>query len=101
MSKTISKCPNCGSGCLWFKPDGFALCQVCMKKYTKEGLIVKQLRFIGVDGWSRPVYQDESGQLWKDVNLGDGNLYLHSASDFDGEPDMPIKGEFEIIKQEG
>ena len=64
---------------------------------------VKKLRFVGVDGWDRPVYQDESGQLWKDVNLGDGELSLHSAcdNDFDGEPDMPIKGEFEIIKQEG
>ena len=61
---------------------------------------MKKLRFVGIDSWDRPVYQDESGQLWKDVNLGSGDPYLHSASsnDFDGEPDMPIEDEFEIIK---
>ena len=100
MSKVISKCPGCGSGCLWFKPDGSVLCQVCMKKYTKEGNAMKQLKFIGVDGWDRPVYKDESGRLWKDVNLGSGTPYLHSVADndFDGEPDMPLRGEYEIIK---
>jgi hypothetical protein len=61
---------------------------------------MRELRFIGIDYWDRPVYQDESGRLWKDVNLGDGELSLHSASDndFEGEPDMPIIGEYEIIK---
>jgi len=61
---------------------------------------MKKLHLIGVDGWDRPVYQDESGQLWKDVNLGDGEPYLHSVSDndFDGEPDMPITYDFEIVK---
>jgi hypothetical protein len=61
---------------------------------------MKELWFIGIDFWDRPVYQDTAGQLWKDVNLGCGDPYLHSASDndFDGEPDMPIKSEFEIIK---
>ena len=59
----------------------------------------RKLKFIGTDGWDRPVYRDESGELWKDVNLGDGTVDLHSSSDntFDGEPDSPIKGEFEII----
>ena len=59
-----------------------------------------KLHFIGVDGWGRPVYQDESGKLWKDVNLGDGEPYLHSSCDneFEGEPDMPISVEFEIVK---
>jgi len=59
---------------------------------------MKNLRFIGIDGWDRPVYQDESGAIWKDVNLGDGTPSLHSSDDFDGEPDMPIKGEYQIIK---
>jgi hypothetical protein len=60
---------------------------------------MRKLKFIGVDDWSRPVYQDESGNLWKDTNLGDGTISLHSSVDneFDGEPDMPIRGEFEII----
>ena len=63
---------------------------------------MRKLKFIGVDGWSRPVYQDESGKLWKDVNLGDGVISLHSSvdNDFDGEPDMPITGEFEIVQTE-
>jgi hypothetical protein len=63
---------------------------------------MKKIRLIGVDSWSRPVYRDESGYLWKDVNLGSGEPYLHSASDndFDGEPDMPITGGFEILTEE-
>ena len=65
----------------------------------KVGIAVKKLHFIGVDGWSRPVYKDETGKLWKDVNLGDGIPSLHSSADneFDGEPDMPLEGDFEII----
>ena len=61
---------------------------------------MKKLHFIGVDSWDRPVYKDESGTVWKDVNLGKGNLSLHSSvdNDFDGEPDMPLRGEYEIIK---
>lgn len=58
---------------------------------------MKKLTFIGVDEWDRPTYRDESGLFWKDVNLGNGNPYLHSADDFDGEPDMPIKGQYEIV----
>jgi hypothetical protein len=63
---------------------------------------MRKLQFVGVDGWDRPVYKDESGQLWKDVNLGDGEPYLHNSADneFDGEPDMPIEGEYEIVKGE-
>jgi len=60
---------------------------------------MKKLSYIGTDGWGRPVYEDESGNLWKDVNLGDGEISLHSTSEFDGEPDMPIQGEFEIIRR--
>jgi hypothetical protein len=61
---------------------------------------MKKLKFIGVDCWDRPVYQDESGQLWKDINLGNGKPYLHNAADndFEGEPDMPIKGKYKIVK---
>jgi hypothetical protein len=62
---------------------------------------MKKLKFIGVDSWSRPVYRDESGKLWKDVNLGRGEIDLHSAAynEFDDEPDMPIRGEYEIIEK--
>ena len=63
---------------------------------------VKKLTFAGIDSWDRPVYRDESGQLWKDVNLGSGEPALHSSvdNDFDGEPDMPITGGYEIITGE-
>ena len=62
---------------------------------------MKKLVFVGIDGWCRPVYRDESGQFWKDINLGSGAPCLYSASnnDFEGEPDMPIKNEYEIIKE--
>lgn len=60
-----------------------------------------KLHLIGIDFWSMPVYQDETGQLWKDVNLGNDKPYLHNSvdNDFDGEPDMPMKGEFQIIRE--
>ena len=60
---------------------------------------MRKLSYIGNDFWDRPVYKDETGKLWKDLNLGKGEPDLYSAAnnDFDGEPDMPIKGEFEIV----
>jgi hypothetical protein len=62
---------------------------------------MRKLKFIGVDDWSRPVYKDNKGKLWKDVNLGNGTPYLHRAvgDGFDGEPDYPISGEFKIVKK--
>jgi hypothetical protein len=50
-----------------------------------------KLIFVGIDDWSRPVFRDPDGNLWKDVTLGSGKPALYSASDndFDGEPDMP------------
>lgn len=62
-----------------------------------------KLFYIGTDDWDRPVYKDETGKIWKDINLGNGTPHLHSSSNngFDGEPDMPIKGEFEIIGEAG
>ena len=63
-----------------------------MKQSPIGNMNVKELTFAGIDEWSRPVYKDQQGKLWKDVNLGDGTPYLHSVADneFDGEPDMPI-----------
>ena len=63
---------------------------------------IKRLKFIGIDSWNRPVYKDEAERLWKDVNLGRGITSLYNAlnNKFDGEPDMPIKGDFEIMKKE-
>lgn len=65
------------------------------------------LNFIGVDDWSRPVYEDENGKMFKDTNCGDGNLALCTAYGFEGEPDTPIEYiekyqdvEIEIIGEE-
>lgn len=54
---------------------------------------------IGIDSWSRPVYRDPSGHLWKDVTLGSCSPQLYSAldDDFDGEPDEPIGQKFMIM----
>ena len=69
-----------------------------MKQSPIGNISVKVLTFVGIDEWSRPVYKDQHGKLWKDVNLGDRDPFLHSVADneFDGEPDMPINGKFTI-----
>ena len=62
----------------------------------------RNLKFVGVDSWDRPVYEDEDGRFWKDINLGKGkpDLFRSSPSDdFDGEPDFPIKGEYVLNNQ--
>jgi len=61
-----------------------------------------KLAFIGIDSWDRLVYKDENGGLWKDVTLGSDSPELYSAcnNDFDGEPDMPITKEWEIVKSD-
>ena len=45
---------------------------------------------IGIDSWSRPVYEDQYGHLWKDITLGSHTHDLYSALNnaFDGEPDI-------------
>lgn len=49
------------------------------------------LRFIGVDSWSRPVFEDEHGQLFKDTNCGNGRIVLCTVyGGFEGIPDTPI-----------
>ena len=61
---------------------------------------MKKLKYVGTDNWSRPVYKDQYGKFWKDLNLGCGEPYLHGSSpsrDFEGEPGYPIEGEYEIV----
>ena len=66
----------------------------------KEDSVMLKMYLIGIDYWDRPVYRDESGKIWKDVNCGSGKPYLHNSADndFEGEPDMPITVPFEIVK---
>lgn len=50
------------------------------------------LKFIGEDFWSRPVFEDQNGQLFKDTNCGEGEMALCTAyGGFEGEPDTPIE----------
>lgn len=48
------------------------------------------LKFLGMDSWNRPVYEDENGTLWKDVNPRRAyapDLCTAVDNQFDGEPD--------------
>ena len=58
-----------------------------------------KLKPIGTDSWSRPVYEDQNGRLWKDITLGRNKPNLCSAVNnaFDGEPDLPIRRPFIIL----
>ena len=50
---------------------------------------VLTLKFIGIDDFSCPTYEDQYGQFWKDLNLGKSetpDLYSTTRNDLDGEP---------------
>ena len=66
--------------------------KVTMRKPNLDEKILK-VKFVGIDNWDRPVYKDEKGTIYKDTNLGVGEMDLHTSSNnnFYGEPDMPIK----------
>jgi len=61
-----------------------------------------KLTYIGMDSWSRPVYKDEAGTLWKDTDpRRDRAPDLCSAmfNAFDGEPNNPFHGIPEFIPE--
>ena len=72
-----------------------------MKPPEKEKEILT-MNPIGIDSWSRPVYEDQYGHLWKDITLGSHTPELCSALNnaFDGEPDLPIRRPFIILSNE-
>jgi len=49
------------------------------------------LTYVGMDSWDRPVYRDETGRLWKDVdprpNMA-ADLCTSLNNEFKGEPDI-------------
>ncbi len=59
--------------------------------YEKRNIMSKLvLTYIGMDGWDRPVYKEENGRLWKDVNPRPGreaDLCTSMNNAFQGEPD--------------
>ena len=64
-----------------------------MKANNKE----KILHFIGWDFWDRPVYKDDLGNLWKDVNpRKDSPAELYDADEFDSEPGWPIEAGIQV-----
>lgn len=55
------------------------------------------LEYTGMDDFSCPVYKDQFGKLWKDIDLGkepEPNLYSLSFNHIDGEPSHPIQQEY-------
>ncbi len=52
------------------------------------------LKFIGTDSWDRPVYREENGTLWKDLDpraKTKPNLCTSVNNAFDGEPDTNMR----------
>jgi hypothetical protein len=47
------------------------------------------------DEWSRPVYTDQNGKTYVDINCGSGQPSIHSVTD-SGEPDFPVRN-FKIV----
>ena len=48
---------------------------------------VLTLKFIGIDDFSCPTYEDQYGRFWKDLNLGKSetpDLYSTTRNDLDG-----------------
>ncbi len=67
----------------------------------KKSEKILKLKYIGDDFWSQPVYKDQFGKLWKDLNCGDSerpDLYWPVNNEFDEEPYLPMGCEFVIIK---
>lgn len=51
------------------------------------------LKFLNMDSRNRPVYKDETGTLWKDVNPRRqyaSELCTSNGNNIDGEPDVPM-----------
>lgn len=64
--------------------------------------ITKKLTYLGMDSWNRPVYEDEEGRLWKDVDyrkrfLSDRNICSAYMNEFEGEPDCHISEKYQLI----
>ena len=59
---------------------------------------ILNIKYIGIDGWDRPIYKDEKGNIYKDVNLGVGELALHTVAnnEINGEPSSPVSNNIVI-----
>lgn len=64
-----------------------------------------KLKYLGNDSWDRPVYEDENGRIWKDLDDREGtepSLCTSLNNAFDGEPDTPmyVMKKYEGVKVE-
>lgn len=60
----------------------------------KKNSTEMRLVFVGRDPWSRPVYEDEAGKLWKDTTPESRwvmSLCTSYGNAFGGEPDIPMR----------
>lgn len=75
--------------------------------YELEAVKLKtlHLNYIGIDSWSRYVYEDENGKLWKNVNCCTpreicekrGDVLCSSVGNaFDGEPDCHMADHIKV-----
>lgn len=71
--------------------------EVTIRKPKLDEKILK-IKCIGIDSCDRPIYEDENGIIYKDVNLGKGKLNLCTScnNDFWGEPNMPLNENIKI-----
>lgn len=53
---------------------------------------VLKLKLVGVDSWYRPVYEDESGNLFKNTALRENTVegLCTAYGGLDSEPDTPL-----------
>lgn len=61
---------------------------------TMEEARILYLKHMGRDSWDRPVYRDDEGILWKDVDPRvdrKPNLCTSVGNEFDGEPDTGME----------
>jgi hypothetical protein len=47
------------------------------------------------DAWSRPIYVDKAGNIYKDIAMNDNDPKIFTCSK-KGEPDCPVK-EYELV----
>ena len=59
-----------------------------------DGAAILHLKYMGRDSWDRPVYVDDEGAVWKDVDPRAENkadLCTAVNNEFDGEPDAGMR----------
>lgn len=98
---TISDpCAVCGTGISAFI-GGFHRMEkqmmtgkLCKGEQSTDESAILHLKYLGRDSWDRPVYMDDEGVIWKDVNPragGKANLCTSVSNEFDGEPDTGME----------